>query len=72
MQQVQPTMARPQLQAAITSKPLILGGSPMGSPLFHNQIKWTTVGKSNDCGEMQIVLRLFESRAKVSYWVAIS
>ena len=27
---------------------------------------------SNDCGEMQIVLRLFESRAKVSYWVAIS
>ena len=24
------------------------------------------------CGEMQIVLRLFESRAKVSYWVAIS
>ena len=26
---------------------------------------------SNDCGEMQIVLRLFESRAKVSYWAAI-
>ena len=25
---------------------------------------------SNDCGEMQIVLRLFESRAKVSYYGA--